>query len=56
MTEIGPVAQQGVVSTQLQRVQTETAVAPEAAQRAEASPPPPPPPEEGRGATIDTTA
>lgn len=55
MTEIGPVAQSGVVSTQLQRVQTETVVAPEATQRSD-PPPPPPPVEAGRGETIDTMA
>lgn len=63
MTEIGPVAQQGVISTQMARVQNDAPTAAseppqEAVADATQTPPPPPPPpaETGRGTVVDTTA
>lgn len=57
MSGLGPVAQQGVISTQIERVQNEIPVAAEPTRETQsAPPPPPPPPEEGRGMTVDTSA
>lgn len=56
MSGLGPVAQQGVISTQIERVQQERPVAADPSRETETTPPPPPPPEEGRGATVDTSA
>jgi len=57
MTDIGPIAQQGIISTQVERVQNDrpTAVEPPR-QPVQTAPPPPPPVDSGRGATLDTTA
>jgi hypothetical protein len=54
MTSIGPVAQQGVISTQVEHI-NDRPTAVEATQEVAASPPPPAP-ETGRGAKIDTSA
>lgn len=57
MSAIGSVNQQGVISTQVERVQNDRPTAVEAPRNVEAAPPPPPPPpESGRGGTIDTSA
>ncbi|MDD3183090.1 MAG: hypothetical protein PHD48_09850 [Alphaproteobacteria bacterium] len=58
MTEVSPVAQQGVISTQVERVQSERPVSAEPVRETQtpAAPPPPPPVDSGRGATVDTTA
>lgn len=55
MSGIGPVAQQGIISTQVERVQNDRPTATEAPQ-VETPPPPPPPPETGRGGAVDTSA
>lgn len=57
--QVGTVAQQGIISTQVERIQNDKPTAAEAPkpQQAEAPPPPPPPPaDSGRGASVDTTA
>ena len=56
MTSVGPVNQQGVISTQVARVQSDRPVAVEAPRTAEQTAPPPPSPESGRGVTVDTSA
>lgn len=58
MSGVSGVAQQGVISTQVERVQNDRPVATtEAPRPVEASQPPPPPPSDsGRGATVDTSA
>jgi len=55
---VGPATQQGIISTQVERVQNDKPTAAEAPRLREAAPPPPPPPPEetGRGANIDTSA
>jgi len=54
MTEIGTVAQQGIISTQVS-VST-AAERPAVAEEQQPSPPPPPPPEASRGSVVDTSA
>ena len=59
MTGVGPVAGQGIISTQLERVQSELpATQPPPVRETERveTPPPPPPAETGRGMTVDTSA
>ncbi|MGE4351215.1 MAG: hypothetical protein AB7E52_03400 [Bdellovibrionales bacterium] len=61
MTDIGPVAQQGVLSTQVERVQNDRPTAVEPPREVVTTPPEtatptPPPAETGRGATVDTSA
>ncbi|NTU76758.1 MAG: hypothetical protein HGA90_02940 [Alphaproteobacteria bacterium] len=53
VSEVSSAAAQGVISTQLQRVQNNQPTAPEAPQPP--APPPPPPPADNRGASVDTT-
>lgn len=54
---IGPVAQQGVISTQVEQIRTPTPAAEPPKAQAEAPPPPPPPPaDSGRGTQVDTSA
>ncbi|MDX9690027.1 MAG: hypothetical protein RBT70_06100 [Alphaproteobacteria bacterium] len=53
MTGIGPIAQQGIVSTQVERMVADRPQTPEPP-KVEATPPPAP--ETGRGAQIDTSA
>ena len=55
---LGSVAQQGVISTQVEQMRTPSPAAePPKAAQAEAPPPPPPPPaDSGRGATVDVSA
>jgi len=61
MSAIGAVTQQGIISTQIERVQNDGPAPPpqpqaQVSDRVEAPPPPPPPPtDSGRGATVDTT-
>lgn len=55
MSTIGPVVQQGVISTQVERVQNDRPTASESPRPVQEAPPPPPV-ESGRGLTIDTTA
>jgi len=59
MSAVGPMTQQGIISTQIERTQNDRPAVvqtppPETTPRDET--PPPPPVETGRGATIDTTA
>jgi len=58
MSTIGPVTQQGVVSTQIEQVQRSSVpVSAESPRAVQESPPPPPPPvESGRGTALDTSA
>lgn len=58
MDAVGPATQQGIISTQIERVVNDrpTAAEPPRVQTREASPPPPPAAETGRGATVDTSA
>lgn len=58
MTGVGPVAGQGIISTQIERVQNElpTAQPPPPREPERVETPPPPPAESGRGMTIDTSA
>ncbi len=55
-TAIGPSVQQGVLSTQIDRVQNDKTVAEAARPESTPEPPPPPPPETGRGTEVDTSA
>jgi len=55
MSTVGPVAQQGVISTQVEHIQNDRPASAEQARPVEKSPPPPPP-ETGRGQSLDTSA
>lgn len=54
---LGPVAQQGVISTQVEQIRTPAPAAEPPKAQAEAPPPPPPPPaDSGRGTKVDMSA
>ena len=55
MTSIGPAVQQGIISTQVERVVNDRPMTAEAP-RPVAEVTPPPPVETGRGAEVDTSA
>jgi hypothetical protein len=56
MSDVGPVTQQGVISTQVARVQNDRPTAVEPPRTVETAPPPPPPADSGRGMTVDVSA
>ncbi len=56
MTSVTPIVQQGVISTQVERVVADRPTAAEAPRPEPREIPPPPPAETGRGTTLDTSA
>ncbi|MDD2324700.1 MAG: hypothetical protein PHW63_01615 [Alphaproteobacteria bacterium] len=56
MSTIGPVAGQGVISTQAQLAQSETPAVVEQPRQAEVQASVPPPSDSGRGTKLDTSA
>ena len=53
---VQPVASQGVISTQLERVHNDRPATPEPPRAEPPAPPPPPPSDSGRGGSVDRSA
>lgn len=56
MSTVGPIAGQGVISTQVQLAQHDAPAAAQQQRQAETSPPVPPPSDSGRGTNLDASA